>query len=104
MELHNTTHWSDLLQPVLAAYNNTKHSATGVAPNDVNRKNETQIAMKMRSKAKTGSYPDVNEGYTRHLRVSSKNGALTYIQFRKIIMMEYIKLMVICILEKKYNL
>jgi hypothetical protein len=28
----------------------------------VNSKNETQIAMKMRSKAKTGSYPDVNEG------------------------------------------
>jgi hypothetical protein len=62
MELHNTTNWSDFLQPVLAAYNNTKHSATGVAPNDVNSKNETQIAMKLRSKAKTGSYPDVNEG------------------------------------------
>ena len=62
MELHNTTNWSDFLQPVLTAYNNTKHSATGVAPNDVNSKNETQIAMKLRSKAKTGSYPDVNEG------------------------------------------
>ena len=62
MELHNTTNWSDFLQPVLTAYNNTKHSATGVAPNDVNSKNEIQIAMKMRSKAKTGSYPDVNEG------------------------------------------
>jgi transposase InsO family protein len=32
MELHNTTNWSDVLQPVLAAYNITKHSATGVAP------------------------------------------------------------------------
>jgi hypothetical protein len=62
MQLHNTTNWSDFLQPVLQAYNNTKHSATGVAPNDVNSKNETQIAMKLRSKAKTGSYPDVNEG------------------------------------------
>ena len=61
MELHNTTNWSDFLQPVLQAYNNTKHSATGVAPNDVNSKNETQIAMKLRSKTKTGSYPDVNE-------------------------------------------
>jgi hypothetical protein len=62
MELHSTTNWSDFLQPVLTAYNNPKHSATGVAPNDVNSKNETQIAMKLRNKAKTDSYLDVNEG------------------------------------------
>ncbi len=30
MELHNTTNWSDFLQPVLDAYNKTKHSATGL--------------------------------------------------------------------------
>ncbi len=30
MGLHTTTNWSDFLQPVLTAYNNTKHSATGV--------------------------------------------------------------------------
>ncbi len=62
MELHNTNNWSDFLQPVLTAYNNTKHSATGVAPNDVNSKNETQIAIKLKSKAKLGSFPDVHEG------------------------------------------
>ena len=72
MELHNTTNWSDFLQPVLQAYNNTKHSATGVAPNDVNSKNETQIAMKLRSKAKTGSYPDVNEGDTVRIQMIHK--------------------------------
>ncbi len=53
MELYYTANWSDFLQPVLQAYKNTKHSATGVAPNDVNSKNETQISMKLRSKAKT---------------------------------------------------
>jgi hypothetical protein len=61
MELHNTTNWSDFVQPVLAAYNNAEHSATGVAPNDVNSKNETQTAMKLKSTSKLGSYPDVNE-------------------------------------------
>ena len=63
MILNNTTDWSDFLQPVLSAYNNTKLSATGVAPtNNVNSENETQIAMKLRSKTKPGSYPDVNGG------------------------------------------
>ncbi len=60
--------WTNFLQPVLAAYNNTKHSATGVAPNDVSSKNETQIAMTLRSKARTGIYPDVNEGDNVRLR------------------------------------
>ena len=72
MELHNTTDWSDFLQPALAAYNNTKHSATGVAPNDVSSKNETQIAMKLKSKAKLGIYPDVNEGDNVRLQVIHK--------------------------------
>ena len=62
MELQGSMNWSEFLQPVLDAYNNTKHSATGVAPNDVNKKNEIQIAMKLRSKAKTGSYPDIDIG------------------------------------------
>ena len=32
MKLHDTKNWSEFLQPVLDAYNNTKHSSTGVAP------------------------------------------------------------------------
>ena len=72
MELHITTNWSDFLQPVLTAYSNTKHSAAGVSPNDVNSKNEMQIAMELRSKAKTGSYPDVNEGDTVRIQMIHK--------------------------------
>ena len=62
MNLHNTKNWSDFLPQVLNAYNNNKHSATGVAPNNVSSKNETQIAMKLKSKAKLGSYPDIKVG------------------------------------------
>ena len=72
MELHITTNWSDFLQPVLTAYSNTKHSAAGVSPNDVNSKNEMQIATELRSKAKTGSYPDVNEGDTVRIQMIHK--------------------------------
>ncbi len=74
MEPQNTTNWSDFLHSVLQTNNNTKHSATGVEPNDINSKNETQIlvAMKLRSKAKSGSYPDVNEGDKVRIQVIHK--------------------------------
>ena len=62
MDLHNTKNWSEFLQPVLDAYYNTKHSATGIAPNSVSSKNELQIAMKLKNKAKVGSYPDIEVG------------------------------------------
>ncbi len=59
-------------------------------------KNETQIAMTLRSKARTGIYPDVNEGdnvrlraVTRPLKDSNNNGQLSYIRFRKTIIMEH---------------
>ena len=45
MNLRNTKNWSDFLPQVLEAYNNTKHSAIGIAPNEVNSKNELQVAM-----------------------------------------------------------
>ncbi len=67
--------------------------------------------MKMRSKAKIGSYPDVNEGDKVRIQMIQKTPKGFKQQWstdlhtvRKSIMMEYIKLMVICILEKKYNL
>ena len=62
MKLHNTKNWSDFLPQVLNAYNNTKHSATGVAPNNVSSKNELEIAMKLKKQAKTGNYPDLGAG------------------------------------------
>ena len=62
MKILNTQNWSEFLQPVLHAYNNTKHSATGVAPHEVNSKNEVQLAMKLRSKSKTSNYHDIDVG------------------------------------------
>ena len=72
MKLHNTKNWSEFLPQVLDAYNNTKHSATGVAPNDVSSKNEIQVAMKLRSKAKTGNYPNIDVGDEVRLQIVHK--------------------------------
>jgi hypothetical protein len=46
----------------LRLHNNAKHSATGVAPNNVSSKNEIEIAMKLKKQAKTGNYPDLGAG------------------------------------------
>ena len=72
MKLHNTKNWSDFLQPVLDAYNNTKHSATGIAPNEVNSKNEIQVAITLKNKAKTGNYPDIDIGDQVRLPIMHK--------------------------------
>ena len=72
MNLLDTKNWSEFLPQVLEAYNNTKHSATGVAPNDVNSKNELQIAMRLRKHAKTGNYPDVEAGDQIRLPIKHK--------------------------------
>jgi len=72
MKLHNTKNWSEFLPQVLNAYNNTKHSATGIAPNEVSSKNEIQVAMKLRSKAKTGNYPDIDVGDNVRLQIVHK--------------------------------
>ena len=104
MELQGSPNWSSFLQPVLDAYNKTKHTSTGVAPNDVNSKNELQVAMKMKKKAKVGSYPDVNEGDNVRLQVvhktlkgSNNNGVQIYTKFRMITIMECTRLMGTCI-------
>jgi transposase InsO family protein len=43
MKLTNTYNWSKILGPCLDSYNSTKHSATGVAPNNVNSSNQVAI-------------------------------------------------------------
>jgi hypothetical protein len=44
--------WTDVREDVLDKYNETKHTATGVAPNDVEGKNETAAYLSMSMRAK----------------------------------------------------
>ena len=62
MKLNNDKNWAKFIGPVLQGYNNTKHSATGIAPNNVSSKNEIEVAMKLKSHAKTSNYPIVSVG------------------------------------------
>mgnify|MGYP000193273490 CR=1 FL=1 len=62
MKLTNTDNWSKIIGPCLDAYNSTKHSATGVAPNDVNKDNQVAIQRRLYEKSKKGHYPLVQIG------------------------------------------
>lgn len=72
MALHQTDNWVKAMDKVLDAYNNTPHSATGVAPNDVNENNELDIFARLKSKAKTKTYEPIKEGDTVRIPVKHK--------------------------------
>jgi transposase InsO family protein len=52
MKLKNTDNWSKIVGPVLDAHNNCPHSATKIAPNEVNKDNEIQALMNVNKEQK----------------------------------------------------
>ena len=62
MKLNNDKNWAKFIGPVWQGHNNTKHSATSIAPNNVSSKNEIEVAMKLKSHAKTSNYPIISVG------------------------------------------
>ncbi len=44
-KLKITDNWSKIISTVLDAYNNSPHSTTKIAPNEVNKENEIQVLM-----------------------------------------------------------
>jgi transposase InsO family protein len=62
MKLKATDNWSKIIGPCLDAYNNTKHTATGVAPNDVNKGNQVAIQRRLDERSKKGHYPLIEVG------------------------------------------
>jgi len=56
--------WIDMLKPVLKKYNTTKHSTTGVSPNDAKRKdNHIEEWLHIRNRATFArKYPPLKVG------------------------------------------
>ncbi len=53
MKLKNTDNWAKIMGPVLVGYNNTPHSSTKIAPNQVNKDNEIQVTVNLHKLAKS---------------------------------------------------
>jgi len=70
--LKATDNWSKIIGPCLDAYNNTKHSATGVEPNNVNSSNQVAIQRRLDERSKKGHYPTIQIGDTVRVPVIHK--------------------------------
>ena len=47
MQLHNKNRWIDILDEIIANYNETPHKTTGYKPNDINETNQLKIYRKL---------------------------------------------------------
>ena len=72
MNVHKTANWSEALPALLSAYNNTKHTSTKIAPNDINKSNEELARINMTRRAHTKNYKDIVEGDEVRLAKYSK--------------------------------
>ena len=62
MNFNDSASWSKALNAIVTAYNNTPHSSTGIAPNDINDSNITQAKINMMKRAKFKAYPPIETG------------------------------------------
>jgi hypothetical protein len=72
MRVNDTKDWASALPDLVDAYNDTKHSTTKMAPNDVNKTNIENVRMNIMKKAKTKNYPKVNEGDSVRIPIKYK--------------------------------
>ena len=54
------------------AYNNTKHSATGFAPNDIKKEDIDTIRKNIKKQSRVKKYEDINEGDSVRLQLKEK--------------------------------
>ena len=62
MAYKDTQNWSDALDILVNAYNNTPHSSTRISPNNITEENETQARMNMLRRARTKKYEEIEVG------------------------------------------
>ena len=62
MSLYDIDDWSKIIPDVLDGYNNTMHTTTGIAPNDVTEKNAGDVLIKLLKRKKIKKYEDIKQG------------------------------------------
>ena len=72
MAYHDTDNWSDVVDILVDAYNDTPHSSTKIAPNKINSSNIMEARMNMMKRSKTKNYENINVGDTVRIPVIHK--------------------------------
>ena len=72
MHAHHTDQWAKIIPELLNAYNDTPHSSTKIAPNDINKSNEIEARMNIIKRSRKKNYTKVNVGDEVRVPVKQK--------------------------------
>ena len=72
MEATETSSWAAVYRDVLNAYNDTKHSTTKYAPNDIKTEDIETVRKNIKARGRTKNYDDISDGDTVRLALKEK--------------------------------
>ena len=72
MEANDIPSWTTIYRDLLNAYNNTKHSTTGFAPNDIQKEDIDTVRKNIKKKGKVKKYEEIKEGDSVRLQLKEK--------------------------------
>ena len=72
MEANEISSWAAVYRDVLNAYNNTKHSTTKFAPNDIKTEDIEAVRKNIKARGRTKNYDDISDGDTVRLALKEK--------------------------------
>jgi hypothetical protein len=72
MEANDIPSWTTIYRDLLNAYNNTKHSATGFAPNDIKKEDIDTVRKNIKKRSRVKKYEEINEGDSVRLQLKEK--------------------------------
>ena len=72
MEANDVSSWSTIYRDLLDAYNNTKHSTTKFAPNDIKKEDIDTVRKNIKRRGRTKNYEDIKEGDSVRLALKEK--------------------------------
>ena len=72
MEANDIPSWTTIYRDLLNAYNNTKHSATGFAPNDIKKEDIDTVRKNIKKRSRVKKYEEIKEGDTVRLQLKEK--------------------------------
>jgi hypothetical protein len=72
MEANEISSWAAVYRDVLNAYNNTKHSTTKFAPNDIKTEDIETVRKNIKARGRTKNYDDTSNGDTVRLALKEK--------------------------------
>ena len=72
MEANDIPSWTTIYRDLLNAYNNTKHSTTGFAPNDIKKEDIDTVRKNIKKKGKVKKYEEIKEGDSVRLQLKEK--------------------------------